>query len=155
MKRRTPLLALLLVLAALVGGLVVLFQLRLAQGDVFPPYSSMRSDPLGIRALHDGLEQLPALRVERAFKPIEDLPAAPARTILMAGVRASDWTKVTRAEFDALHGAIRTGSRLVIGFRAEAAQDEQEKEAQKKKKEEAEKKRKKQADREEDERPEP
>src|SRR5438128_501777 len=127
MKRRGPLFALLLVLAMLVGGLVVLFQLRLAQGDVFPPYSSMRSDPLGIRALHDSLEQLPSLRVERAFKPIEDLATTPARTIFMAGVRARDWTEVTRAEFDALDGAVRAGSRLVIGFRAEAAKDEKEK----------------------------
>ena len=146
MKHRGPLLALLLVLAAFVGGLAVLFQLRLAQGDVFPPYSSLRADPLGTRALHDSLAQLPAMRVGRGFKPIEDLATAPARTIFMAGLRASRWSGVTREQFDSLDGAVRAGSRLVIGFRAEASQDVRERTAAKKEREERERKKQEEAD---------
>ena len=88
MRRRGPLLALLGVLGLLVAGLAVLFRLRLAQGDVFPAYSSLRSDPLGTRALHDALAQLPGVRVDRQFKLISELEAAPARTIVMAGLPA-------------------------------------------------------------------
>lgn len=146
MKNRGPLLLLLLVLGALVGGLAVLFQLRLAQGDVFAPYSSLRSDPLGTRALHDALAQLPGLHVERSFQPIEDLPAAPARTVVFAGVRARGWHETSREEFDALDGAVRAGVRLVVAFRAEAARDAKEVAAEKKKKEEREREKKKESE---------
>ena len=57
-----------LVLAVFVAGLILLFRLRLGQGDVFPAYSSLRADPLGTLALHDSLAQLPGARVvERPF----------------------------------------------------------------------------------------
>ncbi len=126
MKRHAPLLALVLVLVALAGGLTVLLQLRLAQGDVFPPYSSLRSDPLGARAFHDSLEQLPALRVERGFDRLADLPAPPRRTQLLIGWSATRWNRLTREELDALEAMVRNGGRLVFAFRAEAARDEKE-----------------------------
>src|SRR5687767_13698804 len=109
MKRHAALVALLAVFAALIAGLAVLFQLRLAQGDTFPPYSSLRSDPLGLRALHDALAALPRIRVERQFKPLSDLESKPARTIIMAGLQPRGWDEVTREDFDAVDAAIRAG----------------------------------------------
>jgi hypothetical protein len=142
MKRRGPLLALFLLLAALVSGVAVLFQLRLAQGDVFPPYSSLRADPLGTRALHDSLVRLGAVRVERGFRPLAELPPTPPRTIILTGVRARSWKETEREEFDALDAAVRAGSRLVIAFRAEAAQDPAEMAREKKRAEERERREK-------------
>lgn len=135
MTRHGPLLALVLVFAVLVGGLTVLFRLRLAQGDVFPPYSSQRSDPLGTRALHDALAQIPGVRVERWFRPFAELEPAPPRTILYAGLWSRGWKQVQREDFDAVDAAIRNGSRVVLAMRAEAAPNEIEREETRKAKE--------------------
>ena len=40
------------------AGVIRLFQLRFEAGDVYPPYSSYRADPLGTRALYQSLENL-------------------------------------------------------------------------------------------------
>ncbi len=146
MKRHAPLLVLLGLLAALVAGLALLFQRRVAQGDLFPAYSSLRSDPLGIRALHDSLAQVPGVRVERQFKPLAELEPAPARTIVLAGIRPKLWTKTRRADFDALDAAVRSGSRLVLALRATAARTEKELEDEKKAEEEAERRKKERVD---------
>lgn len=123
MRRTAPFLALLLIFAGLAGGLVVLFQLRLAQGDVFPPYSSLRADPLGTRALHDSLARQPGLGVERFLRPLRDFAPAPARTLLLAGLRSRDWTRMRREDLDAIDEAVRSGGRLVLALRAEEAHD--------------------------------
>lgn len=153
MKRLAPALALLLLLATLVGGVTVLLQLRLAQGDVFPPYSSLRSDPLGTRALHDALAELPDLRVARGYEHLADLPPKPARTMIFAGWPAVRWSLLTREQVDPLEAAVRNGSRLVLVFRAQAAHTEKETAAVKKAKEEAarRKKERKKSDRDDEE----
>lgn len=139
MKRHGPFLLLLGLLATLVGGLALLFQRRVAQGDLFPAYSSLRADPLGIRALHDSLAQLPGVSVERQFKPITELVPLPARTLVLAGIGPKLWTKTRREDFDALDAVVRNGGRLVLAMRATAAQTEKEKEEERKREEAREK----------------
>lgn len=129
MKRRGPALALLALFALLVAGLATLFRLRLGQGDLFPVYSSLRADPLGTRALHDGLAQVPGLRVERRLKPLASLEAAPPRTIVLAGLTMREWREFSVDDFNALDAAVRGGSRLVIALRARLADDEEERAA--------------------------
>ena len=51
-------LALIVLLGVFGYGLVQLFKLRFAAGDVYPTYSSLRGDPLGCRVYFDSLEQL-------------------------------------------------------------------------------------------------
>ena len=60
MLNRRPVLVfvLLFVLGAFGYGLVQLFKLRFATGDIYPPYSSLRGDPLGSRVYVDRLQQL-------------------------------------------------------------------------------------------------
>jgi hypothetical protein len=118
MKQRGPLIAVGVAVLLLAGGLALLFRLRLGRGDIYPLYSSFRADPLGTRALHDGLGQLPGLRVERSLKPIKDLAATPPRTILFAGVPVSGWETTDTDEFNALDAAVRAGSRVVIALQA-------------------------------------
>jgi hypothetical protein len=118
MKHRAPLLALFLLAGALVVGFGTLYRLRLGRGDIFPPYSSLRSDPLGTRVLHESLASLGGTGVTRWMQPLDQLPALPARTIILAGLPVDRWKQVTKREFDALDTAVRNGSRLVVAFRA-------------------------------------
>ncbi len=122
MKSRLAVVLLGVLGTVLVFGIAQLFQWRLSSGDVFPEYSSFRDDPLGLGVLHDALSQIPEMRVERNLDTLTTLPEHPARTLVLAGTPPREWAKVTRDEFDALNTAIRSGSRLVIAFRAEAAE---------------------------------
>ena len=63
-----------LLLAGFGFALLRLLQMRFETGDIYPPYSSLRVDPLGTRALFDSLERLPELVVSRHFRPLTRLP---------------------------------------------------------------------------------
>ena len=67
MRKRAPLIILSVSLALFAAGLAHLFKLRFDVGDIYPEYSSLRSDPLGTMALYEGLERIPALSVRRDF----------------------------------------------------------------------------------------
>jgi uncharacterized protein DUF4350 len=111
------------VLALMALGFAYLYSLRIERGDVFPAYSSLRSDPLGTRALYDSLEELPGIRIDRRFQPLKDLAAGSPRTILVAGMSPSQWTALSGRDFAALDGAVRSGSRLVLALQADFAGD--------------------------------
>lgn len=114
---------LVVVLAATGIGFAYLYGLRIEKGDIFPAYSSLRSDPLGTRALYDSLGALPGIRVDRRFQVLDDLAAQPPRTIIIAGMAAPQWGSLSTKEFAALDAAVRQGSRLVIALRADFAGD--------------------------------
>ena len=53
MKHRAPIILFGLCAVAFVLGVLQLFRLRFEQGDVYPPYSTLRADPLGSMALYE------------------------------------------------------------------------------------------------------
>jgi hypothetical protein len=67
------------------GGLLRLLVLRFQAGDIYPPYSSLRSDPLGARAFFDSLKRLPGLTVTRHFTGPREL-GSEAATLILAGL---------------------------------------------------------------------
>ncbi len=124
MSRRGAWIALVLVVGAMLAGFAALYRLRLARGDIFPAYSTLRADPLGVRALHDSLDDIPSLRVERSLAPLEKLAHRPPRTLLLAGMRRERWEHMPADEFKALDQAVRAGSRVVVAFRADIQLEE-------------------------------
>ena len=115
---RKPLLSLILALL-LVGGFVYgvtrLFLLRYEVGDVYPEYSSLRSDPLGTKAIADALDALPNVDIQRNFKPLPKLQADKPVTLVYTGVpNYAVWTQPELAKFDSL---VVSGSRAVRATR--------------------------------------
>ena len=101
--------------ALLVWGLEQVIITPLETGEVYPEYSSLRSDPLGAKALYESLAALPELSVERWYKQRALLPAGQA-TVLVLGVNPIGWSGIedkALAEYEAL---ARSGARLVLGF---------------------------------------
>jgi len=69
--KKSPLILLGLALAGFIYGLVHLFSLRFEAGDNYPPYSSLRADPLGTKALFDSLD--PLVPARRNLLPLSKL----------------------------------------------------------------------------------
>ncbi|MEP6672647.1 MAG: DUF4350 domain-containing protein [Chthoniobacter sp.] len=114
---RRPLLRMFLAVAlavAFVWGLAQLFVLRYQVGDIYPPYSSLRADPLGTKALATALDELPNVEVRRNFKPLPKLHPDGPVTLVYAGVgHQASWTSQELLAFDTL---VLNGSRAVFTF---------------------------------------
>ena len=70
---RKPLLTLFCALAlaaAFFYGVTRLFVLRYEKGDVYPPYSSLRADPLGVKGIYEALDGLSGVEASRNFRAL-------------------------------------------------------------------------------------
>ncbi len=104
----------LLLFAVFAVGLARLFILRYEVGDVYPPYCSLRADPLGTKALADALGDLPGVEVRRNFKALQKLRPDGPVTLVYAGVtHQAYWTEGESAAFDSI---VAGGSRAVFTF---------------------------------------
>src|SRR5687767_4766931 len=111
-RRPLLILALLIVLGGFGYGLVQLFNLRFASGDVYPPYSSLRADPLGCRVYFESLAELRSEKVHRFLQLPEKLPDGKGVTLFVFGL---PWSEMTAqpGEYKALESFIQRGGRLV------------------------------------------
>ena len=108
--------SLMIVFALFFAGLVRLFMLRFEAGDLYPPYSSMRCDPLGTRALHDGLDEMDGVSVERNFTSIARGRDWAGTTLFSAGAQAGDIRFEGKGFMDSFEPFVLSGGRLVVSF---------------------------------------
>lgn len=120
MKRFIPLLLLLLCGAAFALGLYQLFLLRYQVGDVYPEYSSLRTDPLGTMIFYESLEQFPNLSLHRDFSTDNELPDGSAYLHLAAS--RQDWLSLPEELLIKIEKFMLGGGRLVITFWPENSQ---------------------------------
>ncbi len=109
----------LLMVVLLFGGLAVVFGRvlanRLSRGEIYPHYSSLRSDPLGTRALYESLEQMPALQVGRNLRSLNRIEGLDANsTLLLLGIPRDALAWLDVEGNSGLLPAVRDGARLVI-----------------------------------------
>ena len=111
--KRLPLLLLVIVVAGFIFGLVHLFNLRFESGDNYPPYSSLRADPLGSKALYESLDHLMPAR--RHLQPLSKLGEGRDTTLIWLGEEAKE-LRFLPGEFKDIETFVRTGGRVVIGL---------------------------------------
>ena len=86
MKKYFPIVILLGCAAAFAFGVVPsCLQLRFEAGDVYPPYSSLRADPLGAMAFYESLGKIPGISVRRDFSASNRLPEEPRHRLPASG----------------------------------------------------------------------
>jgi uncharacterized protein DUF4350 len=116
---RASVVCLALLLAAFAWGVGKLLDLRYQVGDVYPPYSSLRADPLGTKVLHDALERLPGLSVRRNLLALPGLERPGETALLLLGeaplLDVQDPSTLDGLESIALHGG-----RVVVALLPEA-----------------------------------
>jgi hypothetical protein len=106
----------LLILATFVFGVVKLFLLRFEAGDVYPAYSSLRSDPLGGRAFYSSLENIDSARVNRNYLPLQDLEFEHRTALFYIGTAAFDSRSVSAEWLKIFKRLTDKGGRLVLSF---------------------------------------
>jgi hypothetical protein len=111
--KKGPLILLVLLALAFAAGLLHLFNLRFEAGDVYPPYSSLRADPLGAKALHDSLNSL--LEVERNFSSLARLADGRNTALFYLGSSTAD-ARFSTNQYRVFDRFLRTGGRLVLAF---------------------------------------
>jgi hypothetical protein len=120
-KGKLTIIAFLAVALLSAGGLLELFALRFERGDVFPPYSTLRSDPLGCKALFQALEASAGLEVARNFHDPDKLKGSAGRTIYWLGADETLLEASPDKKAGDLEALAREGNRLVIAFGQEGA----------------------------------
>lgn len=97
-------------------GLWKLYELRFAAGDIYAPYSSLRADPMGTKALYESILQLPNASAARNYLPIEKAPKGNA-TLLFLGVEPFIFEASQEERLKEFEALARSGARVVIAMR--------------------------------------
>jgi hypothetical protein len=108
---------LIVILTAFGYGVVTLFLLRFDAGDVYPPYSSLRSDPLGSRALYQSLAQLKSVSVQRNYRKLSTVRSAADTTLFYLGSNVQQWRMIPQELVRTFDRLAVSGGRLIIAFR--------------------------------------
>ena len=117
LKNRTPFLFLLVFLfSGFVVGTLKLFQLRFDHGDVYPPSSSLRSDPLGAKIFYESLSELDSLEVTRLYEPLPKIGSGTGKTLFVLGTGVWSLDSVAKQEAREIELFLHEGGRLVISF---------------------------------------
>jgi hypothetical protein len=104
-------------LGVLLAGVLHLFSLRFSNGDIYPPYSSLRADPLGTKAL---LDSFAGLREMTAFRWLDPLPRLPgggrdtALLVLGTPPQALEWMPLH--DYKEIEEFMHSGGRVIIAF---------------------------------------
>ena len=109
-----------MVFAVIVSGFVLgvfkLFSLRFEAGDVYPPYSSLRSDPLGSRAFYSSLENINGAGVSRNYHRLQEVEFEKNTAFFVIGSSIFDADSVSAEWFDAFERLTDAGGRMVLSF---------------------------------------
>lgn len=117
--RRASLIFFLAVVALFLSGIAYLFAIRFEEGDIYPPYSSYRSDPLGTRAFYESLGLLPTVRVSRNIDPLRKTPGMGSAVFLFAGFNKAGFRAMDAETVGAIEKAAQEGARVIFAFAPE------------------------------------
>lgn len=120
MRRYFPMMVLFGCAAMFAFGVVYLFELRFQAGDVYPPYSSLRADPLGAMALYESLEKIPGMTVRRDYSDSNHLPEERQTVYLHLAGDPNEWDWLPPEMYRDIQGFLSRGGRLAITFFPEA-----------------------------------
>jgi hypothetical protein len=113
------------VLVVLVGavfgwGAIRLFNRQFAAGELYPQFSSLRTDRMGTKLLYDSIGKLPGFAVERNFLPFEFLPRDGA-TLLLVGTDPMRLNWNDTGLLRSVEAVAARGNRVVIAMHVDPA----------------------------------
>lgn len=114
-KDTVNIIAAILILVFSAFALLHLLMMRYSSGDVYPKYSSMRTDPFGTKAFYESLRDCCDLKVSRNFEEFSKIKNNTNSTIIFAGASFSG-DKIPADFFNDLESFMKNGGRLVVTY---------------------------------------
>ena len=103
-----------LILGLFIYGMITLLTTRFEKGDVYPVYSSLRTDPLGTKVLYESLNTLKGISTTRNYRAFSQLDDYQQATIFYFGAHSSLLRYMEKSDVESLEDMIAKGSRFVI-----------------------------------------
>jgi len=107
----------LIIVGLFVFGVFRLLVLRFEEGDVYPAYSSLRSDPLGTKVLYDSLVNLKKNVIRRNYRPLHRFEPAGNTTFFFLGADMRHPELNDGGAIKKIEEIVSAGGRVVISFR--------------------------------------
>lgn len=101
-------------LVAFVAIAVWLLDFAFTRSSAYPPYSSLRADPVGSKALYETLRELPGLSVTRNRR--RTLEGQPETAILFLGVSPGALRNTSKPQIERWEQLANNGARLVLAL---------------------------------------
>jgi len=120
MKRSFAVILISALVIVLAFEIIQLFQLRFEAGDVYPAYSSLRSDPAGTMALFESLQAVGGLDVQRDLRATNTMPQSEGLTYLHLATSPAAWMAMDEETFREIESFLRSGGRFVVTFYPQA-----------------------------------
>ena len=105
-----------MLIVAFLYALVSIVMTPLESGDLYPPYSTMRADPLGAKILYESLAELPDVRVERNFQFLSRYQGSTPGTLFFLGGAGMSFAAETEGQVKQWASLAAAGWRLVFVF---------------------------------------
>jgi hypothetical protein len=93
-----------------------LFGLVFESGEIYPAYSSLRTDPLGAKAFYESLNSFKMLEVSRNYESFSKLSGGKNTTLILLGLKNDDLENTPKKIVDTLDRFVLEGGRLVLAF---------------------------------------
>ena len=97
-------------------GVGHLFVLRFQTGDIYPAYSSLRSDPLGTRVFYESLANLGDITPQRNYRQLHSYRPEPGTAFFYLGLTVNDHTFIPDELMELSDRIAESGGRLVVSF---------------------------------------
>ena len=120
MANRTLILTFFVFAIIFVAGIYYIFSVRFSVGDVYPHYSSLRSDPLGCKILYEGLSSIPGNIVKRDHNTVPTWEGGKDTTLfilgLKSGVNNSTLKYPGQQNYKIISNLLSSGTKIVISL---------------------------------------
>jgi hypothetical protein len=107
--------AVILIISICAYALLNLLLMRYSSGDIYPEYSSMRTDPFGTKALYESLQQCCGLKVSRNFDDFNKIKNKTNSAIIFAGSEVPP-DEIPLTFFNELDSFMKNGGRLIVTY---------------------------------------
>ena len=99
-------------------ALIQILLLRYERGDVYPAYSTFRTDPLGTRAYYEALNATGLFQASRGLTSLRRELGEKPETFFLIGLDPDELPSFTPTEIEELDDFVEKGGRVVITFRS-------------------------------------
>ena len=105
-----------LLLLGFLYAVVAIVMVPLESGELYPPYSTLRADPLGSKILFDSLAEMQGLRVERNFQMLASIKSMNPGTLFFMGGSGPNFVGESEGQLKEWESLAANGWRLVFVF---------------------------------------